>query len=46
MFESPIEKIIDDIQNKILNPYEENIGIKIGSQALINKKAKSKKCCG
>ena len=31
MFESPISKIMSDIENSTLNPYEENIGIKIGS---------------
>ncbi len=31
MFESPINSILTDIQNKKLNPYEDNIGIKIGS---------------
>ncbi len=45
MFESPIVRIMQDIEKKILNPYEDNIGIKIGSQKLNVNKKTSKKCC-
>jgi len=45
MFEAPVVKILADIDSKELNPYEDNLGIKIGSSQYINKNKNNKSCC-